>query len=82
MNLLTKILHYQRVSFIALEKKRLEPDDLTPAQDIIIEDLKIEIEQQRAWHDLSGERLIGPLFWILFIVGVAILTIVILAFWP
>ncbi len=50
---LQRILHFQRVTFIAVEMSRLEPENIKPAQDIIIDDVNAELRSEEN-RDLAG----------------------------
>lgn len=53
--LLVQILYFQRVSYIAIERKRLDPEDQTPARDIVVEDMKNEKEEKTILEKMERE---------------------------
>lgn len=42
------VYYFNRLNYIATEQKRLSPEDTTPANDILIDDLRIEKDREKA----------------------------------
>ena len=53
-----KIVYYTRSNYIANETLRLDPDNKTPAREILAEDLKHERDMEKAENDLLHTNMI------------------------
>jgi hypothetical protein len=60
---------------------RLDPSNLRPAQDIIIDDLKEEETKESNWHIASGGMFSDFIVWGIFVVAVIGTTWALLKYW-
>lgn len=80
-NLLAKIYLSVRLNFIATEYLRRHPNDATPARDILITDMREEIELDSAEKRIARTGWVQLTFWVGWVILVVVGTIIILDFW-
>ena len=78
-NLHLKILSFLRVTFVSVERKRLEPDSKTPAWDILEEDL--DIERVREEFEIGSFMAASAIVNVGWAVAVAFVTFLLLGNW-
>jgi hypothetical protein len=82
-DLLEKLLCYQRLSFIASEMHRTDPENKTPAWDIMREDLQYENVREEMKQEALGflRPLFNVGFYLVFVAAVLFVAVLILGFW-
>ena len=83
IKLLVQLLYFQRVTYIAIETRRLEPGNLKPARDILADDIAGEGSHLQFEELFLGTKItIGLGLFLVYATLVAVVVFLALRLWP